>query len=210
MTLSLPKMQMCPVYRSWIWSICDRLFLSRFWDFHTDLDVSCGWATQRCFIFIIRWHSFTASLVWLRLPSLTRFYSISLWISGRNFLLVYDETPCSCMPCRSATHIITGQKRHFSRQRNSIHTCNLSLSLFLSCETISGSHQLHIHNLFHLRFTLLLNLLNVSPSLPLDHACCCNVHTFCTPSCQSDHQPFGLKLISLRWDHPYSHSRGWS
>lgn len=146
----------------------------------------------------------------ITVTSLTRFYSISLWISGRNFLLVYDETPCSCTPCRSATHIIMGQKRHFSRQTNSIHTCNLSLSLFLTYEATSGSHQLHTHNLLHLHMTLLLILLNVSPSLPLDRALCCNVHSFCTPSCQSDHQPFGLKVISLRWDHSYSDSRGWS
>lgn len=167
MTLSVPKMQMCPSYRSWIGSIRDRLSLSHFRDFHTDLDVSCGWATQKRFIFIIRWHPFTAFLVWLRLSPLTRFYSASLWISGRNFLLVYDETLCSCTPCRSATHIIKGQKRHFSRRRNSIHTCNLSLSLFPTYEAISGSHQFHIHNLFHLHITLLLNHLNMSPNLCL-------------------------------------------
>lgn len=121
--ISLRQRRSCAqAYRSWMWRICRSLSLSHFRYFQTDLGVSAGWAAQRRFIFIIRWRSFTATLVWLRLASLTWFVlhqPLDLWqrlfFSGLwwNSLQLHDS---------SAIHIITGQKRHLSRWRNSTHT----------------------------------------------------------------------------------------
>lgn len=149
-------------YRSWMWRICHSLSLSHFRDFQTDLGVSAGWAAQRRFIFIIRWRSFTATLVRLQLASMTWFllhqpldFWQRLFFSGLwwNSLQLHDS---------SAIHIITGQKRHLSRWRNSIHTYihtyhNLLLWLVLTHEDIGGSHLLQIHNLFNLHLALPLH-----------------------------------------------------
>lgn len=163
MTLSVLKMQMCPAYRSWIWSICDRLSLSHLRDFIQILT----WAVAEQ----LKDVSYSLS-DGNHLQPLSHDYSYRPWHdfapSAFEFLA---ETFCwSMMKLPAAARradVITGQKRYFSRGRNSTNTCNLSLSLFLTYEAISGSNQLHIHNLFHLHIALLLNLLSMSPHLCL-------------------------------------------
>lgn len=199
--LSLRQRRSCArAYRSWMWRICHSLSLSHFRDFQTDLGVSAGWAPQRHFIFIIRWRSFTATLVWLRLVSLTWFLlhqPLDFWL-GLFSPWYMMKLPAAARQQRNTYHYRT---KETSLEVEKLHTHLEFIAVICSdlwrhrwvpsiayTQPISSSS--HPDAAF-------------SPALPLDFVCCCYAHPFGSLSCQCDHQPFGLKLISLQWDHPY-------
>lgn len=201
---------MCPADRSWIWSICHRLLLSHFrvsYRFRRELWLSHSKTFHRHYQMALIYSR--SRMIMVTVPDMILPHqSLNFWqklFAG----LCWNSLPLHGMQKRSTYDY--EEKRDVSQDGEPLYLLVIYRCHFLTYEAISGvpsiAYTQYISSPYHPDAE---SSKYVSPSLPFDHACWCNMHTFCTPSYQSDHQPLALKLISLWWDHAYFDSRGWS